>query len=107
MVFFLRTSGLFSSSILIIAGIQITSIQQEEIVRETLFNQVGTISIGLGCFTGPLLFGIASLIDQEPQKEPEPYKTTLKENSTMSEQKTNDSSQKSEHIYWEQNSLDD
>ena len=68
MVFFLRTSGLFSSSILIIAGIQITSIQQEEIVQETLFNQVGTIVIGLGCFTGPLLFGIASLIDQEPQK---------------------------------------
>ncbi len=69
MVFLLRVSGVFSSLILIVSGFQIASITIDlnslpglQINEEALFNYVGTAIIGLGCFTGPLLFGVASLI---------------------------------------------
>lgn len=89
MIFFLKTSGIFSSLILIIVGIQIASIEglysnlltekktieraeskllSEQKVREEAFlNYMGTALIGFGCFTGPLLFGLASLIEKEKQ----------------------------------------
>ena len=45
-------------------SININSITKEQLREEALFNCIGTALIGLGCFTGPLLFGIASLIDK-------------------------------------------
>ena len=90
-MFFLKISGIFSSLILIIAGIQISSIEglylnlltekktiertdsklllEQKIREEAFFNYMGTALIGLGCFTGPLLFGVASLIDKEKRQE--------------------------------------
>ena len=72
MIFLLRVSGVFSSLILLVSGFQITSINidldsvpGQQIHEEALFNNLGTALIGLGCFTGPLLLGIASLIEKE------------------------------------------
>lgn len=93
-MFFLKTSGIFSSLILIIAGIQIASIEslylnlltekktiertdskillEQKVKEEAFFNYMGTALIGLGCFTGPLLFGVASLIDKDKQRREHP-----------------------------------
>lgn len=76
MAFFLKVSGIFSSLVLFAAGIQITSINidldsvpEQQIHEEALFDHIGTGFIGFGCFTGPFLFGIASLIEKEKRQE--------------------------------------
>lgn len=76
MTFLLKVSGLFSSLILFAAGFQITSIAidldlspKQQAQEEALFNYIGTALIGLGCFTGPLLFGISNLISEIKEKE--------------------------------------
>ena len=72
MIFLLRVSGVFSSVILLFSGFQITLIEVDldlvsgqQVQEEALFDNLGIAIIGLGCFTGPLLFGIASLIEKE------------------------------------------
>lgn len=76
MIFFLKTSGVFSSLILIIAGIQITRIEidldslpDQQAAEESLFNHLGTALIGSACFTGPLLFGVANLIEEKDKNK--------------------------------------
>ena len=71
MIFLLKVSGVFSSLILLASGFQIAStnidvnlIPKEQIWQENLLNYIGTALIGLGCFTGPLLFGMANLINK-------------------------------------------
>ena len=93
MKFFLITSGIFSSLILFAAGIQITSINidfdsvpEQQVHEEALFNHIGTAFIGLGCFTGPLLIGIASLIQPEKQQEPKSHLASTSRDSRNSEQ---------------------
>ena len=72
MTIFLKASGIFSSLLLIITGIQVTylnidldSLPGQQASEKALFNHIGTAFIGFGCFTGPLLFGIASLIERD------------------------------------------
>ena len=76
MKFFLQVSGVFSSLLLFISGFQITSITINlnsspgwQANEEALFNHLGTALIGFGCFTGPLLFGIAAGTEKEKRQE--------------------------------------
>ena len=71
MTFLLKVSGLSSSLILLFTGFQITSIPidlelspKQQAQEEALFKYTGTVLIGLGCFTGPLLFGISSIVSE-------------------------------------------
>ena len=73
---FLRASGVFSSLILFISGWQVTSINidldsipEQQVHEEALFNHLGTALMGWGCFTGPLLWSLASLMEKEERKE--------------------------------------
>ena len=60
-MFFLKVMGALSSFILIIGGM---TASEGCCANESFYNGVGMAFIGLGCFTGPFLFGLANLIEQ-------------------------------------------
>lgn len=94
MIFFLKTSGILSSLILIFAGTQISLTSMQESEPKFISNQIGTFIVGLGCFTGPLLFGVSALISEKGKQKESPV-VYIDTNSIIPEDTTAD---KSEHI---------
>ena len=77
MKIFLYISGTLSSVLLFINGWQMASIRTEsssaifgrQTIHEVFYNRIGSASIGLSLFTGPFLFGLASLIEEKDNKK--------------------------------------
>jgi hypothetical protein len=73
MKIFLYISGTLSSLLLFMGGWEMASIKTEssseifgrQTIHEVFYNRIGSSAIGLSLFTGPALFGLASLIGEK------------------------------------------